>query len=377
MALVIGRRAVLVGAAGAVLLGGAGSGLSFSLSKKSYRRYAEDLRVPLPQPANAAALVRYAGLAASGHNTQPWSFRLRENAIEILPDFTRRTPVVDPDDHHLYVSLGCALENLSIAASASGQPGTVEIIAADGAAGTGTAARFTFLGRNAVAPDPLAATLLTAIPKRQSSRTIYDGTAVEAGVLRKLMQAASIPHTEMALLTSRARIDAIRELVIAGNEAQMKDPAFVRELKDWLRFSPSRAMASGDGLYAPASGNPALPEWIGSLAFDRVFTASAENDKYAAQMNSSAGIAVFSAETEGPEGWIAVGRACQRFALMATALGLKLAFVNQPVEHVPLRAQLAAFAGISNRRPDLVVRFGYGPSLPFSPRRPVEAVLTA
>ncbi|MGH1559991.1 hypothetical protein ACRAWD_24530 [Caulobacter segnis] len=31
-------------------------------------------------------------------------------AIEILPDLSRRTPVVDPDDHHLFVSLGCALE---------------------------------------------------------------------------------------------------------------------------------------------------------------------------------------------------------------------------------------------------------------------------
>ena len=175
MALIIGRRAVLVGAAGAVLLGGAGAGVSFSLSKKSYGRYSEDLRAPLPQPANAAALVRYASLAASGHNTQPWSFRLLENAIEIRPDFTRRTPVVDPDDHHLYVSLGCALENLSIAASATGQPGTVQII--DGGDAGGTSARFTFLGSNAAAPDPLASTLLTAIPKRQSSRTIYDGRA--------------------------------------------------------------------------------------------------------------------------------------------------------------------------------------------------------
>jgi hypothetical protein len=27
------------------------------------------------------------------------------------------------------------------------------------------------------------------------------------------------------------------------------------------------------------------------------------------------------------------------------------------------------------RRPDLVMRFGYGPTLPYSARRPVEAVL--
>ena len=57
-------------------------------------------------------LVRYATLAPSSHNTQCWKFRVEDNAIAILPDLARRTPAVDPDDHHLFVSLGCAAENL-------------------------------------------------------------------------------------------------------------------------------------------------------------------------------------------------------------------------------------------------------------------------
>jgi hypothetical protein len=72
---------------------------------------------------------------------------------------------------------------------------------------------------------------------------------------------------------------------------------------------------------------------------------------------------------------VQVGRACQRFALQATALGLKHAFVNQPVEVPALRPELAALAGAGDKRPDIVMRFGYGPELPKSPRRPVEAVL--
>ena len=53
-------------------------------------------------------LVRYATLAASSHNTQPWRFKLEPARITILSDLTRRCPAVDPDDHHLYASLGCA-----------------------------------------------------------------------------------------------------------------------------------------------------------------------------------------------------------------------------------------------------------------------------
>src|ERR1700688_1254672 len=65
-------------------------------------------------------LVRYATLAPSSHNTQCWKFELEDQAITILPDLSRRCPAVDPDDHHVYVSLGCAAENLIHAALACG-----------------------------------------------------------------------------------------------------------------------------------------------------------------------------------------------------------------------------------------------------------------
>ena len=65
-------------------------------------------------------LVRCATLAPSSHNTQCWRFAVAPDAITVLPDFSRRCPAVDPDDHHLFVSLGCATENLVQAALAHG-----------------------------------------------------------------------------------------------------------------------------------------------------------------------------------------------------------------------------------------------------------------
>jgi hypothetical protein len=50
-------------------------------------------------------------------------------------------------------------------------------------------------------------------------------------------------------------------------------------------------------------------------------------------------------------------------------------FINQPVEVAALRPALAGLVGAPNRRPDLVLRFGHGPTLPNSFRRPVEAVI--
>ena len=108
---------------------------------------------------------------------------------------------------------------------------------------------------------------------------------------------------------------------------------------------------------------------------DMVLKPGADNDKYTRQIRSSAGLAVFVSAHDDKEHWVRTGRACQRFALQATALGLKHAFINQPVEVARLRPELAALVGMAGRRPDILMRFGYGTALPFSPRRSVAAVL--
>jgi hypothetical protein len=193
--------------------------------------------------------------------------------------------------------------------------------------------------------------------------------------LAALEAAAKLDGVTTLLITDRLQRGRVRDLVIAGNSAQVADPAFVAELKHWLRFNPRAALRSGDGIYSGASGNPNLPDWLGPAMFDLTFTAASENDRYARQLDSSAGIAVFVGDRADRDHWIRVGRACQRFALQATALGVRHAFVNQPVEVERMRPELAALVGMRGRRPDLVIRFGYGPALPMSLRRPIEAVI--
>ena len=61
-------------------------------------------------------LLRYAILAPSSHNTQPWKFSVAEDEIRVLVVRTRWLKVADPDQRELYISVGCALENLLIAA---------------------------------------------------------------------------------------------------------------------------------------------------------------------------------------------------------------------------------------------------------------------
>jgi nitroreductase len=358
------RRSFLVGGAAVVASAAGVAAWNRHHGLTAYAAYAAKLRRPFDPDGGVGELVRMATLAPNGHNTQAWWFMPRDGALWFGRDISRRTPVVDPDDHHIFVSLGAAEENIAIAGAAMGLPGAFIHHPNNGPAVYG-------YERGKPSGDPLVA----AIVKRQSTRSVHDASAVDGPTLKALEAAGRREGVRLVLLAERKKIDAVRDLVITGNSAQMDDPAFVTELKKWLRFSPESAMAMGDGLYAAASGNPAIPDFAGRAAFDLVFKKASENDKYAKQIDSSAGLAVFFADTADTRGWITVGRAVQRFLLEATAHGLACAFINQPVEVARLRPQLAALVGEKDLRPDIVLRFGRARPLPYSPRRRVAEIL--
>jgi hypothetical protein len=54
---------------------------------------------------------------------------------------------------------------------------------------------------------------------------------------------------------------------------------------------------------------------------------------------------------------------------------MRKTFPNLLVDFGAVRPRFAAAVGLPNLRPDLVVRFGWGPTLSLSMRRPVDAVL--
>jgi len=314
--------------------------------------------------ALGSELVRYATLAPSSHNTQCWKSALDHETITILPDLTRRRPAVDPDDHHVFVSLGCAAENLIQAAHAHGLRGEAEFDAARSAV------------RVTLSPAPAEATaLFNAIASRQSTRAEYDGKPIASGDLKRLEVAAKSDRVQALLLTDRPALEQVLDFVVQGNTAQMNDKAFVDELKAWIRFNGADAVRLGDGLFSKSSGNPEVPAWLGRLLFGFFFTPKAENGKYVKHLRSSAGVVVFAGAQEDKAHWVEVGRSYERFALQATALGIRTAHVNMPVEVAALRPQFAQAIGLGRSRPDLVIRFGRGPTLPPSLRRPVQAVL--
>jgi hypothetical protein len=261
--------------------------------------------------------------------------------------------------------LGCATENFAQAALANGLSALAHYEP------TGAGAVVASLEATQAVSSPL----FHAISERQCTRGDYDGKPLSAEELRLLEHAGTSTDVRLLFLTERTAMEMVLAYVVAGNTAQMNNAAFVDELKAWIRFSADEATRTGDGLFSGASGNPAMPRWLGSRFMGVFFTPKSENERYARQIRNSAGIAVFVSGASDRAHWVQVGRCYERFALQATALGIRNAFLNQPVEVGSIRPQFASALGLGNQRPDLVVRFGRGPSTPLSMRRPVQAVL--
>jgi hypothetical protein len=166
------------------LIAGASPMLARAVAKQSYEETVRSMWRHSDMPITDAKsiqreLVRYATLAASSHNTQCWKFRIEDRRISILPDFSRRCPVVDPDDHHLYASLGCAAENLIQAAAAFGFSARAIFDA------SGEGAMHVDLDSASAIRSPL----FDAIPQRQCTRGMYDGQPVSADDMSLLERA--------------------------------------------------------------------------------------------------------------------------------------------------------------------------------------------
>ena len=312
-------------------------------------------------------VIRLATLAPSGHNTQPWNFSVNRNAITISPDYGRSLPVVDPDDHALFISLGCALENLVIAAGQFGYEADikyslereksekieVELKKSEGFRGS---------------------ELFKAIPRRQATRRQFDGKPVPEKDLQALKEASSQEGVIFKIFTGETEIEPLIEFVKEGSRVQFNNKRFVDELVSWIRFSKSDAERLRDGLRSAVMGAPSIPQWMGKVIM-KFASSGNEAKKCEKAIRISSGLMLFIAENDDKISWISLGRSFERVALRATLLNIKHAHLNMPCEEIVIRQKLQKHLGLTNEQPLLLLRIGYAEAMPGSFRRPVEEVL--
>jgi nitroreductase len=357
------RRDVL-SAGGLVLagfaLGGCGSRRD-EYAAAADRVWRRNVAIPATVDGILNELVRIATLAPSTFNSQCWKFRASREGITILPDPDRRSPAADPDDHHLFVSLGCAAENIVQSAATLGLYSHVQ---------TGTAPD-DGLTVSLEVGVPARSQLADAIPLRQTTRANFYGKPVPSADLARLERVSRAPGVTPVLVTGAAQKGRLLELATVANRAWYASPARVAELERWTRFDDASALATRDGLAPGPAGRTSLPPPVGRALFRLLAASDRNNDRLVTAVRSSAGLAAFVSAHDDRTHWVETGRALQRFALLATALGIRHDWVNAPADLPEFRPQLGMELGEPAGRPGVLVRFGYGPLRPRSLRRVV------
>jgi hypothetical protein len=131
----------------------------------------------------------------------------------------------------------------------------------------------------------------------------------------------------------------------------------------------SQASRTTDGIAAGAAGIQPAPQDLFSL---RDFGGPARAAGRDYEPDPLVGVLGTTADTVTDQ--LTAGYALQHVLLVATADGLAVSMLSQPIEVTAAREQLT----ISIRRrcvPQMVLRIGYGQPVKASPRRPIEDVL--
>lgn len=311
-------------------------------------------------------LLRYAVLAPSAHNTQPWKFAIVPEGIEVYADYSRRLPLVDPDDRELLMSVGAAIFNLRVAAAHFGFETTVlHQPAADGIVPVALVSM-----RETCCTEMRLRTLFPAITARRTNRHPFDARTIEPDTLAVLCDLADEHPNEIQLLLPRDR-DRIAELVGRADRVQMQDRALRSELADWVRSN--RAVAD-DGIAAEALGIPDVFSSASAAVLRRLDVGGIQARRDEALIGSASLLAVVSGEDDQVS-LLDTGQLLERLLLNVTLAGLHYSFMNQPVEVKALRDVLASMIR-SPHPPQLLLRIGYAlEATPPLPRRELHEVV--
>ncbi|GAB4540594.1 MAG: nitroreductase family protein [Haliangiales bacterium] len=384
-----------LGAAGAtslLVVGGCGYYVAESGDAYTPWEYPDDDAAPELLAVHAAIL------AANPHNTQPWLFAVTAAQIDVYADLSRSLGAMDSAHREMYIGLGCAIENLVIAARQHGREPTVTYLPGragdpdgDSAPGDGDGDSETWVARVELTPtDPARQALHPAIARRHTNRGQYLNEAPPAGLaaaLRALMSPAEAELIELSLIADDDGKARFRDGTVAATQAIIDDHEMNEASHAWYRHSRDAIDQHRDGTTIDATGSDALTRALGK-SIGRPDAAEAGEYWLAAtreRQTTAAGFCLLSSRDRASRyQQLICGQVYQRMHLWATSEGLAMQPLNQMAERQdreqqlglePVFSDLLAELSGGDRGVQMLFRVGYAwDSANKSPRRPLAWV---
>lgn len=314
------------------------------------------------------SLVEEAVTAPSMHNAQPWKFVHRSGTrlLSLYGDPDRALPVGDPDNRGLHIGCGAALLNLRVAAAHRGW-NTVAQLLPDRRAPWRLA---DVMLEDSGTTDHQLADLHPAVRLRHTSRYPFDDEAVAAEILDELSATALLEGARL-IVPGAWHAGAVLDLVHEAELYESANDAMRAEIVTWTRTGKAGDGPDIEGVPSYAFG----PRQHGVTAPVRDFDVPrGSRDRESATFEERPQIALLGTEADLAVDWLRAGQAMERVLLQATLDGLATSVISQPLEWPELR-HLTRDPNSKMGFVQMILRFGYGPSGPVTPRRPVTEVL--
>lgn len=306
-------------------------------------------------------LLDYAILAPSVYNSQPWRFNISEGEIQMFADKSGWLKIADADRREQYISLGCALENLVIAAEHFGYNCTVSYFP-----GPENLVATISLQESESATSSSESRLFDAITSRQTSRTPYEPRAISKVDLDAILSLSSDPDVGIFITDDPALKRSFLDLTIRADGILYSNVNYKSELGHWLSM----------GVMGPRGLQSKIAQM--EVVFLDVGPEQIKVD--ADLINSTPCLGFISTANKDNLSSVKAGRTLERFWLGATSLGISLQPMSQTLETVQTRENLTGLMPVqsSTRVVQQVFRLGYGRHAPqHSTRRPLADVIIA
>ncbi|MCA1221228.1 Acg family FMN-binding oxidoreductase [Streptomyces sp. 8L] len=321
-----------------------------------------------PPVAGVRGLVAAASMAPSMHNAQPWLFEFAaaDGLLDLRADPARTMPVTDPRGRGTRLSCGAALFTLRVAAAYYGWRADHVLLPEPDDPG--------LLARVCLTRAPGRASpdgrLFPAIARRRTSREPFSERPVPDDLRQALVDAAGTEGARL-LFPDPWHVESVLDLVDEAEQKQHADPRARAELARWTRLT-EKSLAAQDGVPSYALG----PSRRYGRAPVRDFAdGAAVPGRGRAEFERFPQIALLGTSGDSARDWLVAGQALGRVLLEATSRGLATSLTSQALEWRELR-RFARDPRSTMGAVHMVLRLGYGPSGPPTPRRPVETILT-
>ena len=312
-------------------------------------------------------LLRFAILAPSSHNSQPWSFRVDGDEIIIFPEDARMLPKSDTVHRQLYISIGAALENILAAAEFYGYRSEVRYLPQD-SRGAAVAIKLEATGDVSLQGERT----IMSIISRHSNRNKYSGEKLPERFL-DWVKSKSQAGFRIYVVTERKLKDKIAGVVSDALVEAMDDRNFRSELGGYIKPNTTKHKT---GMPMFGFGMPTVLSFIAPYLLSRfnVNRLSRAEDE-ALLKDHTPHFVIITSTNDDKESWIKSGQIFESVALGAEREKIRTAPMAAAIEIGDNHKRIQKILG-TNMRPQVFFRMGYADAItPHSPRLGVEDVL--